>query len=213
MPKDGSATRDNLLDAAQSLILERGFSGMSLDDIVKQVGITKGAFFYHFKSKNDLGKALIKRFAELDSRSYEESCARAEKLSRDPLQQLLIFIGLFEEMFEGLTEPYPGCLFASYIYELQQFDSATKKMIADSFTRWRTLLKEKIDAAVKQYPPRIAVDTASLADAFTVVLEGAFITAKAVDEPKVIAKQLHHFKNYIELLFSDPAATARKARA
>jgi len=63
MPKDGSATRDSLLDAAQSLILERGFSGMSLDDIVKQVGITKGAFFYHFKSKNDLGKALIKLFA------------------------------------------------------------------------------------------------------------------------------------------------------
>jgi hypothetical protein len=45
-------------------------------------------------------------------------------------------------------------------------------MIADSFTRWRTLLKEKLDAAVKQYPPRIEVDTASLADAFTVVLEG-----------------------------------------
>jgi TetR/AcrR family transcriptional repressor of nem operon len=213
MPKDGSATHDSILDAAQSLILERGFSGMSLDDIVKQVGITKGAFFYHFKSKSDLGKALIQRFAEQDSRIYEESCARAEKLSRDPLQQLLVFIGLFEEMFEGLTEPYPGCLFASYIYELQQFDSATKKMINDSFVRWRKLLKEKIDATVKRYPPRIKVDTASLADAFTVVLEGAFITAKALDEPKAIAKQLHHFKNYIELLFSDRIGTARHGRA
>ena len=213
MPKDGSATRDSLLDAAQSLILERGFSGMSLDDIVKQVGITKGAFFYHFKSKNDLGKALMKRYSELDARSYEESCARAEKLSRDPLQQLLIFIGLFEEMFENLTEPYPGCLLASYVYELQQFDSATKKMVAEAFTRWRTLLKEKLDAAVKQYPPKIRVDTASLADSFTVVLEGAFIIAKAVNEPRVVADQLRHFKNYIELLFSDRAATARKARA
>jgi TetR/AcrR family transcriptional repressor of nem operon len=86
-------------------------------------------------------------------------------------------------------------------------------MINDSFVRWRTLLKEKIDAAVKQYPPRIKVDTASLADAFTVVLEGAFITAKALDEPKAIAKQLHHFKNYIELLFSDRAGTARKGHA
>lgn len=203
MPKDGSATRDSILDAAQALILERGFVGMTLDDVVRQVGITKGAFFYHFKSKNDLGKALMKRFSEMDARSYDESCARAEKLSRDPLQQLLIFIGLFEEMFEELTEPYPGCLLASYLYELQQFDSATKKMITEAFTRWRTLLKGKLDAAVKQHPPKTKIDTASLADMFTVVLEGAFITAKAVDDPRVITQQLRHFKNYIELLFGD----------
>ena len=203
MPKDGSATRDSILDATQALVLERGFAGMTLDDVVKQVGITKGAFFYHFKSKNDLGKALMKRFSEMDVRSYEESCARAEKLSRDPLQQLLIFIGLFEEMFEELTEPYPGCLLASYLYELQQFDSATKKMITEAFTRWRTLLKGKLDAAVKQHRPKTRIDTASLADMFTVVLEGAFITAKAVDDPKVIVQQLRHFKNYIELLFAD----------
>jgi TetR/AcrR family transcriptional repressor of nem operon len=203
MPKDGSATRESILDATQALILERGFAGMTLDDVVKQVGITKGAFFYHFKSKNDLGKALMKRFSELDARSYDESCARAEKLSRDPLQQLLIFIGLFEEMFEELTEPYPGCLLASYLYELQQFDSATKKMITEAFTRWRTLLKGKLDAAVKQHRPKARIDTASLADMFTVVLEGAFITAKAVDDPKVIVQQLRHFKNYIELLFGD----------
>lgn len=198
MPKDGSATRDSLLNATPALILDRGFAGMTLDDVVRQVGITKGAFFYHFKSKNDLGKALMKRYSELDACSYEESCARAEKLSRDPLQQLLIFIGLFEEMFENLTEPYPGCLLASYVYELQQFDSATKKMVAEAFTRWRTLLKEKL---------------ASLADSFTVVLEGAFIIAKAVNEPRVVADQLHHFKNYIELLFNDRAVTARKGRA
>lgn len=203
MPKDGSATRDSILDATQSLILERGFAGMTLDDVVRQVGITKGAFFYHFKSKNDLGKALMKRFSEMDARSYDESCARAEKLSRDPLQQLLIFIGLFEEMFEELTEPYPGCLLASYLYELQQFDAATKKMITEAFTRWRTLLKGKLDAAVKQHRPKTKIDTASLADMFTVVLEGAFITAKAVDDPRVIVQQLRHFKNYVELLFAD----------
>jgi TetR/AcrR family transcriptional repressor of nem operon len=86
-------------------------------------------------------------------------------------------------------------------------------MVAEAFTRWRTLLKEKLDAAAKQHPPKIRVDTASLADSFTVVLEGAFIIAKAVNEPRVVADQLRHFKNYIELLFNDRAATARKARA
>lgn len=202
MPKDGTLTRERILDAAYALILERGYAGMSLDKVIRQVGITKGAFFYHFKSKNDLAVALMQRFEAADKATLQASQARAEKLSRDPLQQVLIFIGLFEEMFEGLSEPYPGCLYASYIYELQQFDAGTVQTIRDSFLGWRALLKDKFDAVVAQYPARLEVDTTSLADMFTVVIEGAFITSKALDEPQVVPAQLRHFRNYIELLFS-----------
>jgi len=201
MRKDGTATRERILDAAQELILERGYVGMTVDHVLEAVGSTKGAFFHHFKTKDELAKALIHRFAERDSKIYGETRARAEKLSDDPLQQMLIFVGLFEEMFDSLTEPYPGCLFASYIYELQQFDEETRATIGESFTRWRELLKEKFEAIARKYPPRLPADAASLADAFTVVLEGAFITGKAVDDPKVVGEQLRHFKNYIELLF------------
>jgi TetR/AcrR family transcriptional repressor of nem operon len=84
---------------------------------------------------------------------------------------------------------------------LQQFDEKTREIIRNSFQKWRELLKEKFDAIARVYPSRIAVDTASLADAFTVVLEGAFITGKALNEPRVVADQLRHFRNYIELLF------------
>src|SRR5688572_31931969 len=117
MPRTGTETRERILSAAQELILNRGYAGMTLDDLLARVGVTKGAFFYHFKAKDDLARALIQRFAESDDRIYDETRARAERLSNDPLQQVLLFIGLFEEMFASLTEPYPGCLFASYIYE------------------------------------------------------------------------------------------------
>jgi TetR/AcrR family transcriptional repressor of nem operon len=201
MRKDGMATRERILDAAQHLILDRGYVGMTVEHVLDEVGITKGAFFHHFKTKDDLAKALLRRFADKDAQIYTETRERAEKLSDDPLEQLLIFIRLFEEMFEGLTEPYPGCLFASYIYELQQFDEETRTLIRGSFMKWRELLKEKFETIARQYPPRIPVDAASLADAFTVVLEGAFITGKALDEPQVIGEQLRHFRSYVELLF------------
>jgi len=201
MRKDGIATREKILDAAQNLILDRGYVGMTVEHVLAQVGITKGAFFHHFKTKDDLAKALLRRFADKDTRIYSEARERAEKLSDDPLQQMLIFIRLFEEMFEGLTEPYPGCLLASYIYELQQFDDQTRRLIRDSFTKWRELLKEKFEAIARKYPPQTEVSSDSLADAFTVVLEGAFITGKAMDEPGVVSEQLRHFRNYVELLF------------
>ena len=201
MPRDGAATRQRILDAAQALILERGFAGTTVDSVIAALGITKGAFFYHFKSKDDLARALLQRFADEDTKLYRDTRARAEKLSSDPLQQILIFIRLFEEMFEGLDEPYPGCLFASYVYELQQFDESTRELIGNSFRLWRKLLRDKFDAIAKRYPPRTPIDSSSLADAFTVVLEGAFITGKALREPHVVAKQLGLFRNHIELLF------------
>jgi len=204
MRKDGIATREKILDAAQSLILDRGYVGMTVEHVLDEVGITKGAFFHHFKTKDDLAKALLQRFADKDAKIYAESRERAEKLSDDPLQQMLIFIRLFEEMFGGLTEPYPGCLFASYIYELQQFDDQTRQLIRDSFQKWRELLTEKFEAIARKYPPQTEVSAASLADAFTVVLEGAFITGKAMNEPGVVSEQLRHFRNYIELLFRQP---------
>lgn len=207
MRRDGAATREKILNAAQGLILARGYVGMTVEHVLDAVGITKGAFFHHFKTKDDLARALLQRYAEFDERIYRETRERAEKLSDDPLQQVLLFIGLFQEMFDALKEPYPGCLFASYIYELQQFDADTRALISGSFTKWRELLKEKFEAVARKYPPRIKVDAASLADAFTVVLEGAFITSKALDDPKVVPEQLRHFRNYVELLFRprDPA--------
>lgn len=213
MPRDGAKTRVKILDAAQTLILDRGYAGMTVDNVLGAVGITKGAFFYHFKTKDDLAKALLRRFADEDAKVYEETRERAEKLSSDPLQQMLIFIGLFIEMFEGLTEPYPGCLFASYVYELQQFDADTKAMIKESFRKWRELLREKFDAIAAQYPPKAPVDSAVLADAFTVVLEGAFIAGKALDEPNVIADQLRLFKESVELLFGRARSQSDQARA
>lgn len=206
MRKDGAATRERILDAAQQLILERGYVGMTVEHVLDEVGITKGAFFHHFKTKDDLAKALLRRFADKDAKIYGETRERAEKLSDDPLQQMLIFIRLFEEMFDRLAEPYPGCLFASYIYELQQFDKETRELIRDSFGKWREVLKEKFEAIARKYPPRTKVDAASLADAFTVVLEGAFITGKALNEPGVIGEQLRHFRNYVELLFQPQKA-------
>lgn len=192
-----------ILDSAQELILQLGYSGMSVDKLLEAAGITKGAFFYHFRTKDDLAQALLRRFAEEDTALYEKTQSKAARLSHDPLQQMLLFIGLFEEMFRPLASPYPGCLFASYIYELQQFDEGTRQLIRESFRKWRELLEGRFRAIAETHPPKFAIDAASLADAFTVVLEGAFITAKALDEPGVIAAQLAHYRSYVELLFAD----------
>lgn len=198
----GARTREKIMNASEQLILNNGFTGTSIDAIIDQVGITKGAFFYHFPTKVDLARALIARLAATDLgilRSYME---RAEKLSRDPLQQLLIFIGLFIEEAEEMTEPYPGCLFASFVYESGQFEQGTLRVVSDTLLTWREELAVKIREATALHPPKFEVDAESLADMINVLAEGAYIFSRVLKEPGAFARQLRHLKNYLELLFT-----------
>ncbi|KAA3614531.1 MAG: TetR/AcrR family transcriptional regulator [Planctomycetota bacterium] len=199
--RNSTETRRRILDAAQELVLKQGFSATSIDQILDRVGITKGAFFYHYKTKNDLARALIDRYAQSESELLRDFMQRAERLSKDPLQQYLIFLGLFLEMAEGMDDPFPGCLFASYCYESGLFDSETMGVIAFSMLEWRHVLSRKLEEAVALHPPAMEFHSESLADMLTGIFEGAFIMARAMKEPKIFAQQLLHYKQYVELLF------------
>jgi TetR/AcrR family transcriptional repressor of nem operon len=201
MATKGETTRERILDAAQAMILDHGFAGVSVDRLIQSLGLTKGAFFHHFSNKNDLARSLIRRYADEGLTFFRDSLARARKLSSDPLQQFLIIIGLYEEMFADLAEPYPGCLLASYVYELQQFDAETRAIINEEFILSRTELSQLIREIMQKYPPQREVDPVSLADGFMSVFEGAFVLSKSLGEADVTIKQLRHYKAYIELLF------------
>ncbi len=174
---------------------------MSIDQLIGSLGLTKGAFFHHFNSKGDLATALIRRYSDEGIQLFKDTLARARKLSDDPLQQFLIVIGLYEELFEGLEEPYPGCLLASYVYELQQFDDDMRPIINAEFLLSRKELTALIDQIIARYPPRADFDATALADMFMSTFEGAFVMSKSLNEPALTAQQLRLYKTFVETLF------------
>lgn len=205
MARDGRETRGRLLDAAESLVLEQGFAATSVDAVIERAGVTKGAFFHHFPAKAELARALVERYAAADAAHLDALLARAERLTRDPLQQLLLFVGLSEEAAEELAGPRPGCLFASYCYEAGLFDEGTHAVIRAAVARWRERLGAKLREVAARHPPRIDVDPEGLADLLFVIFEGAFVLSRTMDERRAVAAQLRHFRSYLELLFAPPA--------
>lgn len=201
MSADGTATRQAIMDSAEGLVLEQGFAGTSVDAIIGQAGVTKGAFFHHFESKQDLAYALIDRYVDLDLDHLTEKMARAEALATDPLQQLLVFVGLFIEDADAYAGPPPGCLMGSYIYEAGLFDERTMKTVHDNMMAWREVLVAKLEKVAAVHPPAIEVDFKGLADMLTVVFEGAYIVARSLRDPDTVADQLEQYRSYIELLF------------
>lgn len=207
MARNGAVTRKAIMDAAQGLILESGFSATSVDDVIGRAGITKGAFFYHFRTKADLAEALVQRDAAEDLGHLEQHLRDAERLSSDPLEQLLICMDFYEQKMEALVAPYPGCLYASFIYEAQLFDDRTLDIVRKVFAVWRVRLVEKLDRIMDLYPPRIPVSVETLADMNLVIAEGAFILSKVNSDARAVAAQFRHYRNYLHLLFSpDPKA-------
>jgi TetR/AcrR family transcriptional repressor of nem operon len=202
MSRKGEATRQRILDTAQGMILSRGYAGTSLDALIKRLDLTKGAFFHHFDSKGDLARHLIERFSDDGVGLFRDHLARAKRLSDDPLQQLLILIGLYAELFDGLTEPYPGCLLAAYVYEMQLFDDELKPIINREFELSRKEVSQLIDQIKRQYPPHAEVDSVVLADMFMSTFVGAFVLSKSLNEPDITAQQLRLYRTLIESLFS-----------
>lgn len=202
VPRDGSATRERILDRAQALVLEQGFAATSVDAVIAGAGVAKGAFFHHFPSKAALARSLVERWAAADADHYDAFMARAERLASDPLQQLLVFVGLWEEAAEALTPAEQGCLFASFVYERGLMDAATQQVVADGIARWRELLGAKLREVAAACPPRREVDLDDLADQFVVLFEGAFVVSRALGEPAVPRRQLAHYRAYLELLFA-----------
>ncbi len=201
MSRKGSETRTRILDAAEALVLNKGFSATSVDAIQERAGISRGTFFYHFPSKDDLSRSLIERYAVFDRDLTEAFLSRAEKLVSDPAQQLTLFLSLHEEMFAEMQETYPGCLFASYSYEAGLFDADTANIVNRAYEHWRKLVSEKIEQASLAHPPRQPIDTGQLADHIYAIMQGAFILSKLKNDGGIIVAQLRLLRNTIEMIF------------
>jgi TetR/AcrR family transcriptional repressor of nem operon len=202
MPRDSTQTKQRILDAAQQQVLERGFAATSVDAIQAAAGISRGTFFYHFPSKDDLARALIERYAEADRNLVDDLITRAEALASDPLQQALVFLGLWEELFRETGAGEAGCLFASYSYEAGLFDEHTHALIVGSIEHWRAALGNKLEAAIRRHGTRLpGTDPYVLADMAYGVLQGAFIFGRTLADPTVMVTHLRQLRSLLELLF------------
>lgn len=203
MTTRANSSRERILGTAEAMILERGFAGTTIEDIIDKAAITKGGFFYHFDGKRQLARALVERYIELDSKVFTELSDRADTLSEDPLQRTLIFLNLFAEMVAGMTQVHPGCLVAAFTYETQQFDDEIRDMMRDALLDWRTMILARLQEIVAKYPPRTEISLDALADMFTSTLEGGIILARVYGDNRALVDQVHAYRTHLRLVFGD----------
>ena len=147
-------TRERLLELAERAVLEKGFAATSIDELIVATGITKSGFFYHFRDKSELAKALLLRYLERDEMILDDLFSRAAELHEDPLHRYLIGLKLFAEMLADLPDTHPGCLAASYCYQDSLFSQEIRDLNAAGVRAWRERFRLHLEQIAARYPPR-----------------------------------------------------------
>lgn len=200
----GEATRERISAAAERIVLEKGFAATSLDEVIEAAGVTKSGFFYHFKDKHDLAKALLRRYVEHDTRIINDLFEKADSLIDDPLHAYLAFLKMFSEVMADLPERHPGCMVASYCYQDQIYNREIRAMSVDGIMSWRDRFRERLDAIAVRYPPRVPIDLDALADMNITIVEGGIILEKGWRERGSLPRQMLMLRELVRTVF-EPA--------
>jgi TetR/AcrR family transcriptional repressor of nem operon len=195
--KSHSPAKEKLLDAAQRLMLAKGFVATTVDEICEAAGVTKGSFFHYFESKETLGKAALDRFVGAKAQAIQQAPFLQK---RDPLQRVYGYLDFMIHMSQT-PEAKRGCLLGNFAQELSDTHPAIRSQCATHFAQWANAFKKDLDEAKAKCVPKASFDTQSLAEHFIAVVEGALILSKAKQDVRAVEKHLRHFKQYVKSLF------------
>lgn len=194
--------RIRLLDAAMQVIRAQGYSATTVDDICRAAGVTKGAFFHHFKSKEDLAVAAAAHFSQMAERLFGTAPYRE---AADPLDRLLGYIDFRAAIIDGPL-PQFTCLLGTMVQEAYDTHPAIRRACDTYIGAHAADVASDIEAAKALYVPQASWSAQSLALYTQAVLQGAFILAKAQGGPEVARACVAHLRRYVEFLFHRPTS-------
>lgn len=191
-------SRTRILEAALQVIRAKGYAATTIDDLCHAAGLSKGAFFHHFASKEDLAVAAATHFNAMADRHF---AAAPFRLLPDPLERVLGYVAFRKQILRGELPDFT-CLLGTMVQESYATHPAIRDACNAQFTAHADVVAKDIQAAIDRHAPHATWTAASLALHTQAVIQGAFVLAKARNGPAVAADSLNHLQRYIRLLFA-----------
>ena len=205
MTPSGNA-RDKLLAAALSVIRAQGYSATTVDDLCRSAGVTKGAFFHHFKSKEALGVAAADHWSLTTGALF--AAAPYHRLD-DPRDRLLGYVEFRKALLQGELSEFT-CLVGTMVQETYDTVPPIREACARCIAEHTAEVEKDITAAMKRYRVKGDWTAASLAQYTQATLQGAFVLAKASGSAQVAVDCIDHLHRYLSMLFPARSAPRRK---
>jgi TetR/AcrR family transcriptional repressor of nem operon len=207
MTRSRPDSKTKFLEAALQVIRAKGYGAATVDDICEAAGLTKGSFFHHFESKEELAVAAAAHFA---ARAEGLFAAAPYRRATDPLDRLLGYVDFRAAIMRGDLPDFT-CLLGMMVQETYDTHPAIRKACDKHISDHAKTVSTDIAAAKRRYAPHAPWSPESLGLFTQAVIQGAFILAKAKHGPEVAVECLTHLRRYLETQFTP--AKPRKRRS
>ena len=199
-PRHGES-KTALLDAAVQVVRTKGLHATSVDELCTAAGVTKGAFFHHFATKDDLAVAAADHWSATTSALF---AAAPYHEHADPADRVFAYLDFRGSLITGAPADYT-CLVGTMAQEAFDTSPAIRDACAASILGHAETLEADLDAALAG-TNNPGVDATSLARHIQVVLQGAFVLSKAANDPNVVIEHINHLRRYLHYLLAPNTA-------
>ena len=199
MPKNTSEkAKDALVRTGTDLMRRHGYVATTVDEICSAAGVTKGAFFHHFPSKQSLAETCLHNWQQQMETLHRSAAYQAIE---DPANKVLASIDFMIDVFSN-PDVQKSCLAGTTVQEVSETNPVLRDAAQACFVQGETYFQSLLDAAC--HSRGITLDTSSLAQHWMATIQGSLLLWKASRDPEVISQNLAHFKNYIARLLALP---------
>lgn len=202
-----STSRDLLLDAAVAVIRTQGLHATTVDDLCAAAGVSKGAFFHHFASKDDLAIAAADHWSVTTGGLFADAPYHEPE---DAADRVLGYLDFRASLIGEAIERY-SCLVGTMVQEAYVTNPALRDACGASILGHAATLEADIAEALMDAGTDVSdvgAEAASLARHTQAVLQGAFVMSKAANDPAVALESVAHLRHYFESLFHREGAIA-----
>jgi TetR/AcrR family transcriptional regulator, transcriptional repressor for nem operon len=194
--KDGRSTREALIEAATRLIHLKGYQNTSVDDVLTASGVGKGNFYHHFKSKEDLGYAILDRVVDAFLERALEPCFADQEAPR--LAQVRCFVGRVRDA-QRERNCVGGCVFGNLAAELSDVHEGFRARLTGLFERWQARLTQAVEEAQQRGEVTVACRPEAVGHFLVASLEGAILLTKLTKDIAVMDRCVEELNQYLSL--------------
>lgn len=178
-------------------MLAKGYPATRVDEICAEAGVTKGSFYHHFASKEELADVLIDRyFASVAQAFTPERGAQVE-----PTARLLEFLDNAVKVTRGDLLKQ-GCLLGSFSLDLSETHPDMRAKLDSRFAALAKGVEPLIRQALKQRDPSLSVSAPALARQFVAVLQGGIVLAKAAGDHGRLTEAVRCYRETLKALLA-----------
>jgi TetR/AcrR family transcriptional repressor of nem operon len=191
-------TREKVVGAAGRLFARKGYHHTKLDEILHAAGVTTGAFFHHFKGKEDLAFAVIDRHMAR-RRELLDRIERSLPVVGDdgPLGAVYRRLDAIAEMVRRREHARGGCVIGNLSTALSDTHDGFRRRLAECFDEMAREFQPHLDAAASDKGHVRTAEVTEVARYIVSVIEGAIMLARARRDRRLIARQFDVLKEHL----------------